>query len=53
MKDRSFIHRQRQSRQAKADNLQRFPHVADPYPKTSMWTTFVAFIKRFAAWFRA
>lgn len=57
MKDRSFIHRQRQSQLAKADNLRRFGptpvHDPMPTPKLTLWGTFVAFVKRFLKWCRA
>lgn len=57
MKDRSFIHRQRQSNAAKADNLRRFgpTPVRDPMPapKLSVWASFVAFVKRFVKWWKA
>jgi hypothetical protein len=56
MKDRSFIHRQRQSQLAKADNLRRFGptpvHDPMPAPKLTLWGTFVAFVKRFLKWCR-
>uniref|UniRef100_A0AAU6W0Y2 Uncharacterized protein n=1 Tax=Pseudomonas phage Ghual01 TaxID=3138534 RepID=A0AAU6W0Y2_9CAUD len=57
MKDRSFIHRTRQSREAKADNLRRFgpAPVRDPFPvpELSFWARLMAVLRTFLKWVKA
>jgi hypothetical protein len=56
MKDRSFIHRTTQSREAKADNLRRFgpAPVIDQFPAQQLgfWATIVAAFRTFIKWVR-
>jgi hypothetical protein len=56
MKDRSFIHRTAQSREAKADNLRRFgpAPVIDQFPAQQLgfWATIVAAFRTFIKWVR-